>query len=102
MGVDLSEYKNMKSGFLFASTAAADFDHIAAHVNSLGTSWKAKVPKFESLESVRQLLGTDVAENRQLVGSLPESEVSNADVPDDFDVRTNWPACASVTGDIRD
>lgn len=82
--------------------AAADFDSIAAHVNSLGTSWKAKVPKFENFEAVHQLLGTDVTENARLVSSLPEGETPNVQVPENFDVRTNWPACAAVTGDIRD
>lgn len=92
----------MKFAFLFAQSALADFSEIASHVNSLGTSWKAKIPKFENLEAVRQLLGTDVAEHERLVASLPESESPNVEVPADFDVRTNWPACTSVTGDIRD
>jgi cathepsin B len=92
----------MKFGLLLTPAVAADFNEIVTHVNSLGTTWKAKVPKFEDLDAVKQLLGTDVAENERLVASLQESETLNIDVPSDFDVRSNWPSCTSVTGDIRD
>jgi len=98
----LEQIWTMKFALLLAPTVAVDFSEVVDHVNSLGSTWKAKVPKFENLEAVRQLLGTDVSENERLVAGLPETETANMDVPSDFDVRTNWPACASVTGDIRD
>lgn len=31
-----------------------------------------------------------------------EQEIPNEQIPTDFDVRTNWPKCASVSGHIRD
>jgi len=93
---------SMKFGLLFAPVVAADFEDIVAHVNSLKSTWTAKVPKFDNMQAVVNLLGTDVSENERLVDSLSESDTANVDVPSDFDVRTNWPACASVSGDIRD
>lgn len=93
----------MKFGLFLAPVVSADFHATVAHVNGLKTTWKAKIPKFDKLEDVVELLGTDVDEHTRLVAGLPESDVvSNVEVPDDFDVRSNWPSCASVTGDIRD
>lgn len=92
----------MKFTLLVAPAIAVDFKEIVDHVNSLSTTWTATVPKFESVEAVKKLLGTDAVENERLVASLPESETPNIDLPNDFDVRSNWPSCASVTGDIRD
>jgi len=93
----------MKFSVSLIPVVSASFEDIAAHVNSLDTTWKAKIPKFEDLEAVKRLLGTDVDENERLVGELPSAPVSaNTAIPTDFDVRTNWPACAGVTGHIRD
>jgi cathepsin B len=80
--------------------AGATFQEIADHVNSLGTSWKAKVPKFDDLEDVRRLCGTPVDGAEELPEKADDS--ANMDIPEEFDVRSNWPNCASVSGDIRD
>merc|ERR1712169_94030 len=31
-----------------------------------------------------------------------EDDSANFEIPDEFDTRTNWPACASVSGHVRD
>lgn len=92
----------MKLVLFFSSAGAATFENIVTHINSLNSTWTAQVPKFEDLDAVQKLLGVDIDEHLRLVDAMPEGESLNVDVPDNFDVRTNWPSCAAVTGDIRD
>jgi cathepsin B len=79
--------------------------HIEA-VNSNATSnWVAGVnSKFEgaSLKEVKMLMGTVVDPLWTIANGKVKEEFSNADVPDTFDSRTNWPECESVINHIRD
>ncbi len=89
----------MKLALVVTPIVAADFNKIVAHVNSLGTTWQAKAPKFDSLDDVKVLCGA-----LSSTVSLPEKEHGSANVviPEEFDVRSNWPSCASVSGHVRD
>jgi len=81
---------------------------IAAHVNSLQTTWKAEAPsKFESTEDVKSYLGAILkgdADYKEFLTPKPEDFDSsiNVAVPTDFDVRTAFPDCAEVSGHIGD
>jgi len=86
--------------------ANSAFEDTAAHVNSLGTTWTAEVPsRFGSLDDVKMLLGTIMKGDERYVEALEEKEDDGFDVsaiPAEFDVRTAFPKCASVSGHIRD
>lgn len=89
---------------LFAAGATAEFEEIVAHVNSLQTTWKAKVPtEFDTLDDVKALCGT-ILPGEEGYEALPEKEDDGVDldIPEEFDVRTNWPSCAKVAGHVRD
>jgi len=77
---------------------------IAERVNSLGASWTAQAPeRFASVEDVKPFLGTIlIGEEGYKAMDKDVSEVPNVEVPADFDVRTAFPDCASVSGNIRD
>ena len=80
------------------------FKDIADHVNSLGSSWTAEAPaRFGEIDDVKSLLGTVMRGDETFVEMDSEmSEVANVDIPADFDVRTAFPDCAEVSGNIRD
>jgi cathepsin B len=80
------------------------FQEIADHVNSLGTSWTAAAPtRFGEIEDVKKYLGTVMRGDEAFVEMENDmSEVPNVDIPADFDVRTAFPDCAEVSGNIRD
>merc|ERR1712151_1275431 len=80
------------------------FEDIAARVNSVGASWTAQAPtKFASVEDVKPFLGTILkGEEGYKPMDKEVSEVPNVDIPADFDVRTAFPDCAEVSGNIRD
>jgi cathepsin B len=94
----------MAAASLVATASAASFQEIAEHVNSLGTSWTAQEPaKFASVEDVKPFLGTILKHEEGFKAQAKDvSEVPNVDIPADFDVRTAFPACAEVSGNIRD
>lgn len=78
-----------------------------AEINSVaGIKWTAhESPKFagSSFNYVKSLCGTVV--DPKLTFRLPEknsSILSDASLPEEFDVRTAWPSCSSVTGHVRD
>jgi len=87
------------------AVATANFEEIAAHVNSLQTSWKAEAPKhFKDVEDVKILLGTILKGDPRYVEASEEKQDdgANVDVPAEFDVRTAFPQCANINGHIRD
>jgi len=80
---------------------------MAAHVNSLQTSWQAESPsKFGSFDDVRNYLGaklsTDEGYEQVLAPKPDDFDSFNGDIPTDFDVRTAFPDCADVSGFIGD
>merc|ERR1711904_65351 len=80
-------------------------EEMAQHINSLNLSWKAEAPsKFGDFDDVKMLCGTILSHEEGFVPQAVEKEDDgeNVDIPTDFDVRTNWPDCASVSGNIRD
>lgn len=80
-------------------------DEMAHHINSLNLSWKAESPnKFGNFDDVKMLCGTILSHEEAFVAQAVEKEDDgeNADIPAEFDVRTNWPDCASVSNNIRD
>jgi cathepsin B len=88
-----------------SSDSPASLEEMADRINSLNLSWKAEAPnKFGDFEDVKMLCGTILPHEDGFVPQAVEKEDDgeNADIPTDFDVRTNWPDCAPVSGDIRD
>lgn len=88
------------------SPAEQSFEEIAQHVNAQKTTWKAEAPsRFEAMDDVKMLCGTVLkSENdyKEYLEEKTEQEIPDEQIPTDFDVRTNWPKCASVSGHIRD
>merc|ERR1712137_79324 len=82
----------------------ATLAEIAESVNAAGVSWKAAAPqKFASVEDVKPFLGTILKDEEGYKPMDKEvSEVPNVEIPAEFDVRTAFPDCAEVSGNIRD
>jgi cathepsin B len=90
---------------LLVGAQAASLEEIADRVNKLGVSWIAQAPaKFANAEDVKPFLGTILKGEEGYVAMDKEvSEVPNGlEVPAEFDVRTAFPDCAEVSGNIRD
>jgi len=89
---------------LLTTAIASDLQEIAARVNALETTWKAEAPsKFQDVEDVKAFLGTILKDEEGFVPQEKEiSLVPNSDIPAEFDVRTAFPDCAEVSGNIRD
>jgi len=77
-------------------------------INQKQSSWTAHLsPRFANatLQDVKNLCGTIMRGEEKFVEALSPKEADNGwadDIPSDFDVRTQWPQCASVSGHIRD
>jgi cathepsin B len=77
-------------------------EDIIAYVNGARTTWTAGVNS--------RFAGKDFAYTKSLLGALKGGEtlpvheitVDESAIPADFDVRTAWPACAALSGEIRD
>merc|ERR1711920_1020804 len=80
------------------------FHEIAERVNALGSTWQAQTPeKFASVDDVKPFLGTILKGEEGYKAMAKEvSDVPNVEVPAEFDVRTAFPDCAEVSGNIRD
>jgi len=83
---------------------AMQLEEIAERVNSLQTTWKAQAPtKFADVEEVKAYLGAVLVGDEGYVPMDKEvSDVPNVDIPAEFDVRTAFPDCAEISGNIRD
>jgi len=94
----------MKFAVVFAPVVSADFSATVERVNGLKTTWTAQVPsKFASEDDVTPFLGTILKDDdRYQAQEKVVSDVPNIDIPAEFDVRTAFPECASVSGNIRD
>merc|ERR1711871_853778 len=78
------------------------WEHIVEHVNSRNTTWQARVPsQFRSPIDVVDLCGTRVPQDAADTPKLAD-HVSDDKIPESFDAREAWPACAAVIGHVRD
>lgn len=83
-------------------------ERIANEINALKTTWKAAVStRFANatVADVKRMLGTILpGESGYTPPELERTLFKTADsaVPESFDVREAWPACAAVTGRVRD
>jgi len=82
------------------------FVDIVDIVNSQNAGWSAEVPtRFGSLEEVKRVCGAVLRGNesfREMDTLKTHDEFWAGSIPTDFDVRTHWPKCTSVSGHIRD
>ena len=75
-------------------------EDIVNYVNSLDTTWTAGVnSRFLGLskEEIQWQMGTFLEGG----SVLPVKNVEAKDLPDNFDARTNWPNCPTIS-EIRD
>lgn len=107
----LSSLVGLACGEVTAEDArAAITQDLVDEVNSKQSSWIAHVsPRFENatLGDIKLLCGTFMKGELGYVNDIEEKHadenwLSAAAIPTDFDVRTRWPECATVSGDIRD
>jgi len=86
--------------------SAKSLAEIADEVNSGNHGWTAAAPsRFGDFEDVKQVLGTVLKGSPEFKEEGLKSksyEGENLDIPAEFDVRTAFPQCASVSGNIRD
>lgn len=90
---------------LAVASATDELKAIADKINSIeGATWRAeKSSRFNSVEEIKRLLGSNVRKGDEGYIALPEGgEAPKGAVPSDFDARTGFPACASIIGHIRD
>lgn len=119
----------MLSATVFASVAALGAasagvkveagDHLLSYVsedriqlvNSKKTTWKAATPirfKNTTVADMKHMLGTflPTLDDEEHSSIVPQEKIifktADSDIPESFDVRTNWPQCASISGLIRD
>jgi cathepsin B len=75
-------------------------------INAMKTTWKAEVStRFAnaSVADVKMLLGTVLPhEAGYYEPEVEKVKFSDDEIPESFDVRTAWPACAAITGRVRD
>jgi len=73
------------------------------YINKESRTWKAEESKFHSwsLKSFKKLLGVPLSylSKPSTLPAFVHSEV--ADIPDEFDARTQWPNCPTI-GEVRD
>ena len=108
----------MKTATLFAvagvaSAMPADLDEMPAmraelieEINAMKTTWTAAMPiRFQNatVAQVKRQLGTILPGHTDYL-ELPRKTDFKAgvDIPEAFDVRTNWPECSAITGRVRD
>lgn len=92
-GVLFATDRYLKAG---AGSEAERMKLIAAHVNSLQTSWKADAYEGEDLSfALGKLEGGLMASNMGLgAKAFPREELAEA--PESFDSREQWPECQSI------
>merc|ERR1712048_68599 len=91
---------------LDVNTKKKAFADLVYHINALNTTWTAENPKFTNFDEVAARCGTvlEHEDGYQVPEGfyVDEADVSSVEVPEDFDVREQWPQCADVSGHIRD
>jgi len=87
-------------------TTLIDRASIVKTVNEMKTTWVAEVSaRFANatVADVKRQLGTILSTEEGYIAPELEKTVFKTDaIPEAFDVRTNWPECASVSGRVRD
>lgn len=75
-------------------------------INALKSTWTAAMPsRFSNATraDVKKLLGTIMpGEENYYEPPAKSFLMSDTAIPEEFDVRTNWPECAAITGHVRD
>jgi len=103
---------------IYSATAAKIFDEdrvrpaislkMIEEINQMKTTWHAAVPaKFANatVAHVKGMLGTILPhEEGYIAPTLEKTQFSIEDsaIPESFDVRDAWPACATIVGHARD
>jgi cathepsin B len=115
--VPIHSFKMMKTATLFAVAGAAsampaDLDSMPAmraelieEINSMKTTWRAAMPvRFQNatIADVKRQLGTILPGHKDYLELPARTDFADTAVPEAFDVRTNWPECAAITGRVRD
>jgi len=83
---------------------------LVAEINSKQTSWVAHAsPRFShaTVGDIKRLCGTIMKDDSRYSDTLEEKTADTLwatvdAIPASFDVRTQWPKCANVSGNIRD
>lgn len=88
-------------------TTQAVREELISAVNEKATTWKAARPiKFNNatVADVKKMLGTVLPHEEGFYEPAEKTlfATESTTIPTDFDVRTNWPECSSVTGLVRD
>jgi len=106
----------MRSFVLFAGVAFGSLSvengsrqRMVDEINSMpGVTWKAGFSPRFATGSMADLLGVLPNNKQHLIEAIDRGDVKmvhateNFAPPDSFDSETNWPACASIIGDITD
>jgi cathepsin B len=102
--MDMCEVENMALDLMMEQPQ--DLDSIVEFVNNNPKStWKAVKPsKFEnaSRREVRKYMGTIVDPEWTIKLHPKTHDVSNVDLPTNFDGREQWPQCIDVINHVRD
>jgi len=87
-------------------TTPAITQALVDEINGMKTTWKAEIStRFTNatIADVKMLLGTIMpGEPNYYEPELEKTLFTASAVPESFDVRTNWPECAVVSGRVRD
>lgn len=84
----------------FASAELFQQQDLVDHINSIKSTWKAGVNKrFEGVDMdvIRHQMGLWKVDTSK----LPVKQITPMEVPDTFDARTQWSACATIS-EVRD
>jgi len=76
---------------------------LADYINSRQSLWKAESPKISLTSVKKRLMDVKYTKHPEGVKMLEAHTLPNAadDIPDEFDARTQWPQCQSIST-IRD
>lgn len=95
------------STFVAAATSEQAVDQgVIDKINAAKSTWKASMPiKFQNatVEDVKKLLGTIMpGDEGYFEPVLEKKDFKISEIPESFDVRTNWPECSAISGRVRD
>jgi cathepsin B len=90
------------AAILGAAAEHASLEEIVATVNSKQSSWVAAAPgKFGSVDDVKPYLGAYLPGDAKYFAPPVKEVASNAEIPDSFDAREQWPHCGGIST-VRD